>query len=594
MNPAEQSEASPRRVFISYSHDSSEHCDRVLAFVQRLRGDGIDAWIDQFEESTDQGWPLWCARQILDAKYVLLICTESYRNRFLGLEEFGKGRGVKWEAKVIQNILYYKEINTGFIPVIFHDSDSRFVPETVREVSWYLIPASVDDSPDYGKLRQRLTGGYRFSPLGSPARKELYGQREDISVPTVEVWESSERIESKLDELREEQKRQHRTIKWMLAALAALIIVGIVWSTRFTQALVTDPKMLRVKLEEKIEQTFQQKRTELLARDAKHAEINALYHWHEDVLKQLDESVRFIETAAQESRSSIVQKAAVTLQERGVDQALKELTARLDEEGQRHKERARELAEASIFKADLELTKLNYEGAQRAIKQAIDFDYQWWVPHSRIGMLFLERAQWNTAEKEFLEAQRFVEEEKDTAVVLNNLALLLLTTNRLGEGEPLMKRALAIWEKTLGPEHPNVATGVNNLAELYRAQGQYAQAEPLYRRALAIDEKSYGAEHPIVARDLSNLAQLLQDSKRLGEAEPLMRRVLVIIIQFTPETSHPHPYLRVALYNYVALLKGMSFGEEEIRERIVQVGIDADLAPKYSEELLKQVGLGER
>jgi hypothetical protein len=39
----------------------------------------------------------------------------------------------------------------------------------------------------------------------------------------------------------------------------------------------------------------------------------------------------------------------VTLQERGVDQALKELTAMLDEEGQRHKERARELAEAFLF-----------------------------------------------------------------------------------------------------------------------------------------------------------------------------------------------------------------------------------------------------
>jgi hypothetical protein len=50
---------------------------------------------------------LVCA-QILDAKYVLLICTESYRNRFLGLEEFGKGRGSKMGGKVIQNILYYK------------------------------------------------------------------------------------------------------------------------------------------------------------------------------------------------------------------------------------------------------------------------------------------------------------------------------------------------------------------------------------------------------------------------------------------------------------------------------------------------------
>ena len=295
-----------------------------------------------------------------------------------------------------------------------------------------------------------------------------------------------------------------------------MIIAGIVWLKFSTQAIITDPKILRIKLEEQIEQTFQQKRRELLARDAKPSEINALYYWHEDVLKQLDESVRFIETAARENRSSIVQKAAVTLQERGVDEALKELTATLDEEGQRHTERARELAEASIFKADLELTKLNYEGAQRAIKQAIDFDYQWWVPHNRIGMLFLERAQWNTAEKEFLEAQRFVEEEKDTAVVLNNLAQLLQATNRLEEAEPLMKRALVIDEKSYGPEHPNVARDLNNLAQLLKATNRLEEAEPLMKRALVIDEKSYGPEHPRVATELNNLAQLLQATTGWG------------------------------------------------------------------------------
>ena len=306
--------------------------------------------MDQFEESPGQGWPLWCAGQILNARYVLLICTELYRRRFLGLEEFGKGRGVKWEAKVIQNILYYEEVSTGFIPIIFHDSDSPFVPETVREASCYLIPASVDDSQVYAELRQRLTGGNRVAPLGIPVRGAVYRQHEDMSVPTVEVWESSHRIEKKLDDLRDEQKRhekqsaeRHRTVKWTLAALAALIIAGIIWFTLSTRAIITDPKILRIKLEEKIEQTFQQKRAELLGRDAKPSEINALYSWHEDVLKQLDESVRLIETAARENRSSIVQKAAATLQERGVDAALKELTATLDEEGQRHKERAREL-----------------------------------------------------------------------------------------------------------------------------------------------------------------------------------------------------------------------------------------------------------
>ena len=46
------------------------------------------------------------------------------------------------------------------------------------------------------------------------------------------------------------------------------------------------------------------------------------------------------------------------------------------------------------------------------------------------------------------------------------------------DAEPLYKRALAIWEKALGPEHPHVAASLNNLAELYRAQGKHTEAEP--------------------------------------------------------------------------------------------------------------------
>jgi hypothetical protein len=46
---------------------------------------------------------------------------------------------------------------------------------------------------------------------------------------------------------------------------------------------------------------------------------------------------------------------------------------------------------------------------------------------------------------------------------------------------------------------------------------------PLYRRALAIGEASLGPDHPDVARDLNNLALLLQATNRLSDAEPLSR-----------------------------------------------------------------------
>ena len=69
---------------------------------------------------------------------------------------------------------------------------------------------------------------------------------------------------------------------------------------------------------------------------------------------------------------------------------------------------------------------------------------------------------------------------------LNNLAVLYSDQGRYADAEPLYKRALAIREKALGPDHPDVATSLNNLAALYNDQGRYADAEPLYKRSLAI------------------------------------------------------------------------------------------------------------
>jgi hypothetical protein len=54
--------ARPPRVFVSYSHDTVEHQERVLTFADRLRADGVDAEIDQYNVAPPKGWPLWCER----------------------------------------------------------------------------------------------------------------------------------------------------------------------------------------------------------------------------------------------------------------------------------------------------------------------------------------------------------------------------------------------------------------------------------------------------------------------------------------------------------------------------------------------------
>ena len=90
------------------------------------------------------------------------------------------------------------------------------------------------------------------------------------------------------------------------------------------------------------------------------------------------------------------------------------------------------------------------------------------------------------------------------------------------------RRAIEIDEKSLGKDHPTVATDYNNLAVSLQYQGKYADAEPLYRRAIEIDEKTLGKDHPDVARDYNNLAGLLQNQGKYAEAEPLYRRAIEI------------------------------------------------------------------
>ncbi len=113
-------DAAPPRVFISYSHDSAEHRDRVLDLASRLRDDGIDAMIDQYVQFPPEGWPNWCEAQIRRADFVLMVCTEVYLRRVNGEEEPGKGHGIRWEGHLNNQHLYDAgSMNRKFVPLLF-------------------------------------------------------------------------------------------------------------------------------------------------------------------------------------------------------------------------------------------------------------------------------------------------------------------------------------------------------------------------------------------------------------------------------------------------------------------------------------------
>ena len=176
---------------------------------------------------------------------------------------------------------------------------------------------------------------------------------------------------------------------------------------------------------------------------------------------------------------------------------------------------------------------------------------------NELGLYWQARGQFREAEPLMrralaIDERSYGPDHPNVASDLNNLAALLQATNRLGDAEPLMRRALAIDENSYGPDHPNVAIDLNNLAQLLQATNRLGDAEPLMRRALAIDERSYGPDHPNLAIRLNNLELLQQATNRLGEAEPLMRRALAIDERgYGPD----HPNVAIRLNNLALLLQ---------------------------------------
>ena len=61
------------RVFLSYSHDSDEHADRVLALADALCDRGIDVILDRYvHPAPAEGWPRWMDRNLDQAQFVLM------------------------------------------------------------------------------------------------------------------------------------------------------------------------------------------------------------------------------------------------------------------------------------------------------------------------------------------------------------------------------------------------------------------------------------------------------------------------------------------------------------------------------------------
>jgi SEFIR domain len=172
----------PPYVFLSYSHDSEEHKERVLRLVKQLRLDGLDAHCDREVIAPAQGWLRWMYDQIQRADYVIVVCSEIYRARAEGRDVAGRGRGATFEGAVIGTELHEQGMASDkFHPVTFGRLADGTVPFFLRGRTHF----DLETPADYARLHRVLTGQSEvdLGPVG-PIKKHAR-----VAVPPLsDLW----------------------------------------------------------------------------------------------------------------------------------------------------------------------------------------------------------------------------------------------------------------------------------------------------------------------------------------------------------------------------------------------------------------------
>jgi tetratricopeptide (TPR) repeat protein len=146
------------KVFISYSHDSKQHEERVLKLAYHLADDGIEVALDRFVNPPPASWPRWMEEQMNPADYIVVVCSENYSAKVHGKVEKGTGKGVKWESLLSYQQIYDNDSNSSkFIPVLLEGGEYDHIPTPMKGGNHYRLGDDLENDPEYEKLLRHIS-----------------------------------------------------------------------------------------------------------------------------------------------------------------------------------------------------------------------------------------------------------------------------------------------------------------------------------------------------------------------------------------------------------------------------------------------------
>jgi hypothetical protein len=95
----------PTRVFVTYTHDSEEHKDQVLALAAFLRSHGLDVQLDAWDSYERKDWYEWGQRQVMLADFILVVASKQYKRVGDGEVSAEENRGAQAEVAALREMM---------------------------------------------------------------------------------------------------------------------------------------------------------------------------------------------------------------------------------------------------------------------------------------------------------------------------------------------------------------------------------------------------------------------------------------------------------------------------------------------------------
>jgi hypothetical protein len=144
------------RVFISYSHDSQEHKLWVLQLATRLRTNGVDVILDQWDIGPGGDLPHFMEEAISASSRILMVCTERY------VEKANQGTGGVGYEKMIVTADLLRQIGSNRVIPIVRQIGARALPTFLGSKLYVDFSLPDEFETGFDQLLRELIGAPLF------------------------------------------------------------------------------------------------------------------------------------------------------------------------------------------------------------------------------------------------------------------------------------------------------------------------------------------------------------------------------------------------------------------------------------------------